>query len=148
MAKDETVTLSRKELGELVSMAVSSALTAMQANAAGAQQFDPNKWREQAKALPITVKRFRSVVNDAEFDAVIDHRGLISRLENYKEPAGLDKHVDEGGRVPVRLPIANPDGKPSPEFQDWRADNFWIHDLRMFVGTKPDSRLVPIDVAA
>ena len=62
-------------------------------------------------------------------------QGRIIELLEYKHPAGVDKHEIDGGRVPSGLPIGRPDnGHPTPEYKHWLWEEFWLRDLKSFVG--------------
>jgi hypothetical protein len=73
-------------------------------------------------------------------------KGRVVELLDYQYPAGIDRHVNEGGLVPLGLPIANKsstgDLAYTPQYKQWRYTDYWQSDLRRYVG-RDAARLPP-----
>lgn len=75
--------------------------------------------------------------------------GRITRLEDYKHPAGVYVYASAGGKVPDGMPICqgfngqpplNAQGVPTiplnAQFKHWLWEEFWKKDLKRFVGNE------------
>lgn len=85
---------------------------------------------------PLQIDRVEGVLSNvtgSRFTAVKVH-GVVAQLEGYTYPDGIEKDEADGGLAPNRLGVRNKDGQLSPQFKQWRWENFYQLDLRTFVG--------------
>lgn len=90
-------------------------------------------------SAPYKIVRCKSERTESTFGCrVVKSRkfpqGRIISLDDYQHPAGTDKHVTEGGLVPEGMQIRGADGRPTPEYKQWRWEAYWQRDLRDYVG--------------
>lgn len=78
-----------------------------------------------------TIEGCRSEDTGATFNARTVS-GKVVNLDAYTLPAGLDKHVSEGGLVPEGMVITNEGDDWA--YRQWVWTTFWQADLRRFIG--------------
>lgn len=100
------------------------------------QFLEQMKERRGARLPPIPTETIKGLVSDftgSTFSAEVQH-GIVVTLGDYAYPTGFDSHQEEGGIVPNRMTILDTNGQPSPEYRQWRWENFYQADLRSYVG--------------
>ena len=83
--------------------------------------------------IPVTLEECKSPDTGATFKAEIQ-RGIVFTLVDYAYPEGIEVHQSDGGIVPDRLPVKDPDGRYNPAYKQWRWTEFLQRDMRSFVG--------------
>lgn len=179
MAKDDTITLDRGALKELV-QAEARALLAQELPKQLApavrtlqEKFESDMGAMRGHDRPPLVERTiacKSPLTGSTFTArIVESRGWpqgrIVDLVDYTHPAGIDKHVSDGGIVPDGLTIhigadragkaTLPDGTEiavsigdfTPEYKMWSYETFWKRDLAEFNG-KPFAEYIRAREAA
>lgn len=62
-------------------------------------------------------------------------KGRIVDLENYQYPPEAEMYVRDGGHVPDDTPIKDAKtGAYDKAYMKWRAENYWIKDIREWNG--------------
>lgn len=140
MAKDEMTAYERAMLEETRAHNARM-LAAVEAQRTEAQPFveaspdvqfkamsDARRGRDVPPLRTSKVANCLSPVTSATFTACLDHHDRIVRFEDYQEPEGVDKSVDEGGLVPSGLKIGQ------PLHQQWKWSGYWQADINAHVG--------------
>lgn len=146
---DESITITREQLAELVATTTAAAIAAFQAQVPAAAPAPPDTLDERLRshmaairgtdreAPPVASFHVRSRDTGATF-TLLTSRGLCKFVENYTHPAGLDLHRSEGGLVPDGLPIKLATGAETPQFKTWKWKQFWKHDLQRHIDDPND----------
>ena len=146
-SSEETITISKKELADVVGIAVQAALAA-QAPTPERKRIDAQAQVDEhlASLRPeADMARVRFVPcrapNGATFDArqAFGNKGWRTiTLENYKLPSDLVERLRES-RVEVRQ---NPDGSLPPEVKHEVSKRYWIGDLVRYC---QNAEMLPVD---
>jgi hypothetical protein len=137
------IRITEEQLATLLTNAVKAAVAA-QAPAEGARATMTSEERfhaqvDEVRTVPGPAIRVDMVegcvshVTGSTFSAEIQH-GRVVNLLDYRHPAGIDKHENEGGVIPNGFPILKTDGQPTKEYKQHVWETYLQTDLRTFVG--------------
>lgn len=153
MAKEDTVTLSKIELDAMMRSVAATAVELAQAGAKNVRDktfeeaIAEHKGEEKEKPLEKQVLCLSDLTGSSFLARVVQSKaypqGRVVELCDYKYPAGIGTHQNEGGLVPDGKPILRGDnGQPTTDYKQWRWTEFWQRDLAAFVGKPFHSRYV------